>query len=110
MKLIGDVPEEHKYLAAELEKMEKRFDEATGKGSDNSQLAKGYTCLAHDWYMMGAEEEGLRLLHKADKVFPTYFESQIIVDCLHDLEFNFIVRNITTELMFMAVSKLEERK
>lgn len=108
MKLYGDVPEEHKELAIALTQTEKVFD--LSMDTDRSKLAKGYVCLSHDWYHIGMEEEGLRLLSKAEQVYPGYFKTMIAKHCYEDADFEFIVRNMTAELVRMMLSRLEDRK
>lgn len=100
MKFAGDVPKQHKELAKELEVLERIVD--LGKQS-NGKRAQAYTCLAHDWYQMNVEEEGHRLLLKADKVFPGYFESSLIKSQVEDEKFRIILNNVKIELTKMLL-------
>lgn len=109
MKLYGDVPEQHKALAAALEQQENRFD-TNMDDLDREYLAKGYVCLAHDWYHMGAEDSGIRLLAKAEQIYPNYFKTMIAKHCYADADFEHLVRNITAELVFMMISRLEDKQ
>lgn len=107
MKLVGDVPEEHKELAEALEKAEGDID--NDKLLPDSRKAQIYTCLAHDWYDICAEEEGNRLILKADKVFPGYFKSEVVQHMKEDENFEYIVQKITSELVQIMVGRLNER-
>lgn len=86
MKLLGDVPQEHKDLAVELEKMEKFLDSKLHMPLE--MIAKGYVCVAHDWFAIGEEDEGHRLLGKADKVYPGYFDTKSADHANEDPDFN----------------------
>lgn len=106
MKLNGDVPQEHRQLAEDLEIWE-------AKVTQNVKLppataAKFYTCLAHDWYAMGCEEEGNRLLDAAETVCPGYFKELMIKQTLEDTSFSELVKRLSSILVWTLVSKLEE--
>lgn len=103
MKLAGDVPQEDRKLAEELEKFEREIDQDPFSGDRKAQL---YTCLAHDWFKLGAEEEGNRLLLKADQVSPGYFNKTVIQHQLEDESFDLIVKNITLELAQMLAENI----
>lgn len=107
MKLVGDVPEEHRELAAALDKAESDID--TDKLLPDSRKAQVYTCLAHDWYDICVEEEGNRLLLKANKVFPGYFNAMVVQHMSEDENFELVVRNITSELIQIMVGGLNEK-
>jgi len=96
LKLSGDVPKEHIELADQLEQMERLIE--TDPYSDERK-AQIYVYLAHNWYKMGCEEEGNRLLVKADRVFPGYFKETVIKHQLEDETFDYIVKSITVELI-----------
>lgn len=108
MKLFGDVPQEHKDLEAELVLAEREFD--LSMDLDRTKLAQGYVCLAHDWYLMGANEEGTRLLAKAEQISPGYFKTTIAKHCYESANFEYLVRNMTAQLIHMVLSKLEEKR
>lgn len=105
-KLAGDVSVEHRELAEQLTLFEETTD--LDKYADEMR-AKVYVCLAHDWYCMGAEEEGNRLLLKADKTFPGYFQSSVIKHQLEDEVFDRVIKNITLELARMLVDGIASK-
>lgn len=100
MKLHGDIPKEELELAEQLTSFEGDVDEDLYPNERKAQL---YTCLAHDWYKLGSEEEGNRLLLKAERVFPGYFKKTVIKHQLEDEVFDLIVKSITLELARLLV-------
>lgn len=107
MKLLGDVPEHHRDLADALERAEKDVDE--DKLLPKSRKAQIYTCLAHDWYDISVEEEGNRLLLKAEATFPGYFKDIVVQHMLEDENFQLVIGNITSELIQIMVGRLNEK-
>jgi hypothetical protein len=108
MKLVGDVSEEHKKLAEDLEEMERYFDGAASRGIRSSIVAKGFVCLAHDWYKMGSDENGERLLEKAELVFPNYFKSQALIDADENVDFGILLKSLSVELASILISRLTD--
>lgn len=104
MKLYGDVPESHKQLVINLEDMEVHLDDKNHVFTSLDK-AKAFTCLAHDWYMVGLEEEGSRLLKKAEEVSPGYFDKVVKEDMEKDENFDILVKRIASQLIFMLQSK-----
>jgi hypothetical protein len=98
MKMAGDVKEEHRLHAIELQSLEKEI-EANPKFSLAEIKAKFYCCLAHDWYQMDMEEEGHRLLLKAESVCPGYFKGTVIKQVEESEDFGIIIKNLTIELL-----------
>lgn len=109
MKLLGDVSEEEKQLSFELEEMESYLD-SRNKNSYADIMAQGYVCLAHDWYELNMEEEGHRLLEKAESVYPGYFKNLISVHTSKDKDFERLVKNISSQLAWMLNQKIGELK
>lgn len=106
MKLLGDVPEEHQEIAEELIEYEKTLD------NDNYSVekkAQSCVCLAHDWYQIGMEEEGARLLKRAEEFYPGYFKKKMIQHTVESKEFDKIVKNIMIELMWMIANQLKDK-
>lgn len=105
-KLFGDVSKEDKALAAALEveelNIDKRFDMPA------KTQAKCYVALAHDWYVLGVEDQGLKLLAKAEKVYPGYFKNQITLDCYASPDFEYLVRGIMAQLVSIMISKPQD--
>lgn len=107
MKLLGDVPEEHKKLAVNLEQMEQYFD---GAKVTTDIAAKGFVCLAHDWFQIGVEDEGNRLLVKAERICPGYFKNVMVQQTLEDKEFSYLVKSLSVELAWMLINKINDIK
>lgn len=108
MKLYGDVAEHEKELAIALEKQERVFD--LSFNIPKEELARGYVCLAHDWYHIGDEDEGLRLLQKAENTSPGYFKVAMAKHCYENIDYEYLVRKLTAEIIYMLLSKLEDRR
>lgn len=72
--------------------------------------AKIYVCYAHDWYQMDMDEEGGRLLLKADQVYPGYFKGLVIQHTKESKDFDKLVKNITLELTWMILTRLGDKK
>lgn len=108
MQLNGDVPEDHKILAKNLEELEKSLDSLDK--IENPTRAKALTCLAHDWYTIGMEDEGQRLLRKAEDACPGYFETVLVQQAQEDEDFNTVIQSLASELMFMLTNKIRTLK
>lgn len=108
MKLLGDVPEEHKALAKGLEDM-LAFIEST-PNMPKELMAKSFTCLAHDWFQIGVEEEGNSLLLKAEQVCPGYFKEIMLQQTVADSDFAYIVKSLSVELAWMLINKINDIK
>ena len=97
MKSYGDIPEESLFLAEELKLMEhyllQHKDELTMLNS-----AKGYVCIAHDYYSIDFEEEGDRLIIAADKLCPGYFKGPIYSQTNQDPYFYCLVDQLVDSL------------
>lgn len=106
MKLHGDITKEDRELAEQLDLFEQNIGNDTYPNERKAQL---YTCLAHDWYQMGVEEEGNRLLLKAERIFPGYFKDTVIKHQLEDDTFDLIIKNITSELARMLVDSVSRK-
>jgi hypothetical protein len=93
VKMYGDVPPHYHTLGEELDVLEAWFD--TNK-KDISALssAKGLTCLAHDWYAMGMDEEGERLLNRVQDLAPGYFEGPVLIHMAKDDTYDALIRNL----------------
>ena len=107
MNIFGDVPESDKKLAIKLTEYEKEVDEE--KEFPNEKRAQSYVCLAHDWYQMGMDEEGSRLLLKAEDTYPGYFKTKIDKHAKENPDFALIVRNLRVELMWMVVNQVKDK-
>lgn len=108
MKLLGDVPQEHKELAIQLESMEEYLDGKAKSLLPKEMIAKGYVCLAHDWYSMGEEEIGVSLLEKAEKTYPGYFKEVLIGQTLEDSDFDRLVKSLSVQLAWVLINRVNE--
>ena len=108
MKMYGDISDEHKQLMTALDQQERVFD--MDNLTDTAKLAKGYVCLAHDWYILGNEDRGVVLLRKAEQIFPGYFRTMIAKHCYQDADFEYLVRNITAELVNIMLSSIQDEQ
>lgn len=106
MKLSGDVSAEDRELATQLILLETKVD--ADKSYANEHKARIYTCLAHDWYQLAAEEEGNRLLLKAEKVCPGYFKGPVIEHQKEDADYDFLVKNLTHTLILLLISNVND--
>ncbi len=77
----------------ELEEMERLFEEYRNE-FDKDQSAMGLVSMAHDWYGIHCDEEGDRLLHKAERLCPGYFKSTIHKHIKNNLDFAQLVMNL----------------
>jgi hypothetical protein len=96
--LHGDVPQEHLQLAEELEELE-IYLESNSAHLPKEKVAKGYVCLASDWYSMGDEDMGRSLLDKASKICPTYFDKELDIDVKEDPVFETLILNLTSNIL-----------
>ena len=108
MRAYGDIPADHLNLIEELQNLEYWFNI---HGDEISQLssAKGFVSMAHDWYMMEIEEEGERLLKRAEKECPGYFKGPIFVHIAKDEDFAMLVAGLahTMALGYMVALGFE---
>lgn len=101
--LHGDVSSEDLELAAELQEMENHFN--THVDVYGPELcARTFTCLSHDWYVLGDDDKGRLLLEKADKVCPGYFDNQIKRDIKEDSDFEYLVGSLANQILAVARS------
>lgn len=106
MKLLGDVSERDKEIAKELTDHEKWLD--SDKTFSAEKKAQTVVCLAHDWFQLGMEEEGSRLLYKADTIYPGYFKNKLFKHAAESKDFDALVKNMTIELMYVLLNQFEE--
>lgn len=102
-KSAGDIPEEHRQLVEQLEAFEKTVNTS---GAPPDRLAQMYTCLAHDWYQLDMEEEGNRLVLKAEKVCPGYFKGPVIQHQVESSDFDTVIKNLTWRLLHLLTDTL----
>lgn len=106
MKLLGDVPERHKEIAKELGELEAMVE---ARKLPPGLSARACVCMAHDWYKMGADEEGHRLLEKAEAYYPGYFRKLMLQHTLEDATFDYLVKSLSSELATMVLYRLKNK-
>lgn len=90
MKYYGDIPASDRKLINELIALEKWFDEGA-LPIPEILAAKGFTAMSHDYYEMYLDEEGERLLNRAEKCYPGYFKHTIQVHMDKCPDFNSLI-------------------
>lgn len=108
MVLSSGLSKENQELAKKLTEAE--LDTERDQVLPKERKAQIYTCLAHDWYQMDMEEQGVRLLEKANKIYPGYFKGLVIEHSLESDGFDKVVKNLTLELAYMILTRLGETK
>ena len=107
MKLAGDLTKKQKAQAQELTEFERLVDHDSAYPKDRK--AQIYTCLAHDWYQLDMEEEGNRLVVKAEKVCPGYFKGPVIQHQKENPDFDIVIKNLTVELLYLLTDTLRNK-
>ena len=107
-KLYGDVPEEHKKIAKELEELEVHLEQSS-KNIEPKKLAKCYVYLASDWFNVGLDENGTDLIDKASKCCPDYFVEQIRVDMETDATYRVVVEKMYKNMLFIVSDLIREK-
>jgi hypothetical protein len=106
MKFGGDLSKEQKAQTKELIEFEQLVD---GDTYPKERKAQMYVCMAHDWYQLDMEEEGSRLLLKAEKVCPGYFRGPVIEHIQENPTFDIVIKNLTFELLNLLSDALRNR-
>ena len=96
-KYHGDIPPKHLETLRDLEMLENWFD-VNGRTISEVSAAKGMTCLAHDYYGIYFDEEGERILLRAEKICPGYFKAEIHKHIEKDPEFAKLVKQLKDTL------------
>lgn len=105
MKNPGDMPDEHRSLATALLVQEAIVSQ--DRSLTKEEKAQGFTCLAHDWYDIDLEEEGNRLLLKAEALCPGYFKTTINQQTQADADFAFLVERLTAKIVVILAGNLK---
>lgn len=103
MQSGGDLSKKQREQSVELIKFEHLVD---GDSYPADRKAQMYTCLAHDWYQLDMEEEGNRLILKAEKVCSGYFKGPVIQHQLESSDFDMVIKNLTLELLHLLTDTL----
>jgi len=106
MKIFGDITEQHRSAASELEEMESILT-SNSRRLPRSRIAKGYVCLVYEWYRIGMEEEGNRLLQKIEQICPGYFKKHLVKHVEEDKIFDDLVKNLFIEFAFLLTNRPE---
>lgn len=93
MKAYGDIPEADRQLVHELTILESWFYHYASDLPVLS-ISKGFVCMAHDYYSMWMEEEGIRLLLLVEKMCPGYFSGPMLVQAEKDGDFFNIIEGL----------------
>jgi hypothetical protein len=108
MRLAGDLSDEERALSKELEVMEILLDDKfRQKSMAIDRIAKGYVCIAHDWYALHCEEEGNRVLDKSELVCPGYFKDFVQKHISEDGFYSRIVTSLDTYLNMLLMENLK---
>ena len=108
MSASDGLSDQNKSLSAQLLHAERDVDADTTLA--NERKAQVYTCFAHDWYQMDMDEEGSRLLMKANRIYPGYFKTLVIEHTKENEGFALVVKNLTLELAYMVLTRMREMK
>lgn len=103
----GDMSEKQKKQSEALSDFERKVNSSKEYPAD--RMAMFYTCMAHDWYQIDMEEEGNRLLLKAEQVCPGYFKGPVIQHQLENPNFDRLIKNLTVELLYLFTDALRNR-
>ena len=106
MKMFGDITDKDRAASKELQEMETVLTSNKRK-LPKSRIAKGYVCLVYDWYRIGMEEEGNRLLQKIDEVCPDYFYKHFAKHVEDDKNYEQIVQKLFIEFAFLLTNRPE---
>jgi hypothetical protein len=109
LRYYGDIPEPHREILKELEMLESWFSK-NGKRINPPQAAKGFVCMAHDYYHIYFDEEGERLLNVVESIVPGYFREMVWEHIESDLDFAHLVGQLvdTSGLFVMTSLGFEE--
>lgn len=107
MRVAGDLHKQERDLSQELEVMELILDEKfKQKAMTIDRIAKGYVCIAHDWYALYCEEEGNRVLDKSEGVCPGYFKNFVQQHMAEDGFYHQIVTSLDNHLTMLMMDNL----
>lgn len=93
MKYYGDIPESDKKLIQELVTLESWFNEGNIPIPPLT-AAKGFVAMSHDYYEMYLDEEGERLLNRAETCYSGYFKGPIQEHMSKCSDFNSLIKNM----------------
>jgi len=106
-KLLGDVSDSDRKIAEQLVEFEPQIDRGEFPIEKKAQM---YVCMAHDWYQLGLEEEGNRLILKAEQTCPGYFKNTMLKQTVGDESFDFLVKSLTRELVSLLIYHINEMR
>jgi hypothetical protein len=93
MKYYGDIPVEHLEIVRELIVLERWFHDH-GDTVPSLLAAKGFVSMSHDYFSMFMDEEGVRLLTKAENCHKGYFKGPIYEHANKDGAYDFLVESL----------------
>lgn len=111
--IVGNLSAKDKELVGKLKEAEEYIDKlllvpVARKGQTTKTLsskdikalgAKSYVCLSHDYFDLEIEEEGERLLLKANKLYPNYFSKILPTHMKEDKDYNTLIVQIAGKIM-----------
>lgn len=107
MKTSGDLTPSQREHVENLTKYEQSVDDdLTFSKEKRAQL---YVCVAHDYYQLDMDEEGNRLLLKAEDACPGYFKTVVIQHQLESPNFDRLIKNLTIELLYLFTENLRNK-
>ncbi len=106
MKGGGDLSEKQRAEIDELTRFEALVDTDPYANERKAQL---YTMLAHDWYQLDLEEEGSRLILKAESICPGYFNLTVIQHQVESPGFDAVIKRLTFELIYLLTDTLRNK-
>ena len=105
MKYFGDIPAKHLELLRELLSLEELVNDKL-KDFSSLALAKGFVSISHDYYNMDMEEEGDRLIQRAENCHGGYFKKPIHIHMEKDPLFNILVHRLKDTLGYDLIKSL----
>lgn len=104
MRPYGDIPAKDLKLAEELWELENWFNENQDT-VPKDKAALGFVSMAHDLYLLEFDEEGDRLITRAEKIYPGYFRAKIHEHTLENSDFAVLVDNLRDTLGLELMKK-----
>lgn len=107
MRLLGDVSERDRKVAEQLVEFEPQIQNGNYPKEKQAQM---YVCLAHDWFQLELEEEGNRLILKAERTCPGYFKNVMMNQTLRDEAFDLVVKSLNGQMASLILHHINDMK
>ena len=105
--LFGDVTAGQKKTAETINRMEIEMEEHIVLSPQYT--AQSYVCLAYDWYEIGMEEEGRRLLTKAEMISPGYFRKTMQRHTIENPDYELLVNRLFVLIGWQLLDSLRDK-